>query len=180
MCLTDSLFFDSDCISAFLWVGKENILTQLYAGKMVIPKPVYDELSYPRIAHLKARVDGLLAVEAARVEAIDTDTKEYQCYYKLTVAPEHGHIVIGKGEAAAIALSRGRNGILASNNLKDICCFIKKYGLTHKTTGDILVEALQNGVITEEEGNLIWRNMLARRRKIGAASFSDYLRGECA
>ena len=52
---------------------------------------------------------------------------------------------------------------------------MQTYGLRHITTGDILVEAFQNAIITEEQGNLIWKNMLARRRRIGAESFTNYL-----
>ena len=177
--MTDSLFFDSDCISAFLWVKKESILAQLYTGRIVIPKSVYEELSYPRIAHLKARVDKMILEKQAWIEAIEIDTKEYQTYYKLTVLPEEGSVVIGKGEAAAIVLAQSRGGVIASNNLKDICFYVKRYGLRYMTTGDILVDAFQNEIITEEQGNLIWEHMLARRRKIGANSFSDYLLSVC-
>ena len=88
-------------------------------------------------------------------------------------------MVIGKGEAAAIVLAQSRGGVIASNNLKDICFYVKRYGLRYMTTGDILVDAFQNEIITEEQGNLIWENMLARRRKIGANSFSDYLLSVC-
>lgn len=174
--MIDSLFFDSDCISAFLWVGEEGILAQLYAGRIVLPKSVYDELSYPRIAHLKARADAMLAAGLARVEGIDIDTEEYRWYYKLTVAPEKGYMMIGKGEAAAIVMAKSRNGIIASNNLKDICFYREAFGLLHRTTGDILAEAFRNKLITEKQGNRIWEKMLARRRKIGADSFSEYLR----
>ena len=60
--MSDSkLFFDTDCISAFLWVGQEAILPKLYPGRIVIPEPVYDELSNPRIPHLKQRIDALKA-----------------------------------------------------------------------------------------------------------------------
>lgn len=45
--MIDSLFFDSDCISAFLWVNEQNLIALLYPGMVVIPKPAYDELSYP-------------------------------------------------------------------------------------------------------------------------------------
>ena len=45
------------------------------------------------------------------------------------------------------------------------------------TTGDILVEAFKAKLITEQEGNNIWNNMIKKRRKLGADSFSDYLRG---
>jgi hypothetical protein len=35
--------------------------------------------------------------------------------------------------------------------------------------------ALDAGYIDETQGNTIWANMIARRRRLGYASFSDYL-----
>jgi len=52
--LTDSLFFDTDCLSAFLWVGNEDLLVKLYPGKVMIPQQVYNELSSPRISNLNS------------------------------------------------------------------------------------------------------------------------------
>lgn len=104
--MTDSLFFDSDCISAFLWVGNENLLVKLYPGKIIIPKAVYDELSYPGITHLKARVDALFSAGQAQIMTIDSGTEAYALYYQLTVKPEAGHMVVGKGEASCIALAK--------------------------------------------------------------------------
>ena len=52
------LYFDTDCLSAFLWIKDESLLTQLYPGRVVIPKQVYDELG--RVPHLRARIDTLL------------------------------------------------------------------------------------------------------------------------
>lgn len=43
------------------------------------------------------------------------------------------------------------------------------------TTGDVLVEALEKGIITEAQGNKIWVDMVKRKRKLGADSFSEYL-----
>ena len=176
--MTDPLFFDNDCISAFLWVGNENLLTKLYPGKIFIPKPVYDELSYPGIAQLKARVDALLSAGQAQVEVISTNTETYALYYQLTVAPLDGHVIIGKGEAASIALAKSSDGIVASNNLKDISSYIDELGLKLVTTGDILLEALGKGYITEPQGNKIWTSMLAKRRKLGAPSFTDYMKSK--
>jgi hypothetical protein len=51
--LTDSLYFDTDCLSAFLWVKAEHIPAHLYSGKIKIPQPVYNELSIPAIAQRK-------------------------------------------------------------------------------------------------------------------------------
>lgn len=117
--MTDSLFFDSDCISAFLWVGNESLLVKLYPGRIVIPKPVYDELSYPGIAHLKTRIDSLLSAGQAHIKTIGIDTETYALYYQLTVAPQEGYVILGKGEAASIALAKSNEGIVASNNLTD-------------------------------------------------------------
>jgi len=173
--LIDPLFFDTDCISAFLWVRDESLLAQLYPGRIVIPRAVYTELSNPQIAHLKARVDAMLASGQAAIAEIDVGTDEYDVFYKLTQAPDDSHGVIGDGEAAAIALAKRQGGVVASNNLGDITLYIEEYGLKHTTTGDILIDACQRGLITEVEGNAIWARMIAKRRKLGAASFSDYL-----
>lgn len=96
-------------------------------------------------------------------------------YYNLAITPPKGTRVIGKGEAAAIALAKKADGILASNNLRDIKNYVDEYGLKHTTTGDILVEALERGIITEADGNALWANMLGKRRMLPTATFSDYL-----
>lgn len=59
--------------------------------------------------------------------------------------------------------------------LKDISVYVEEYGLLHVTTGDIMKMALDKGYIDEAQGNVIWANMIARRRKLGYATFSDYL-----
>lgn len=173
--MTESLFFDTDCLSAFLWVRAENILTELYRGKIKIPQQVYDELSSPVIAHLKMRIDALINNGDAIVQSIITDTPAHSFYVQLTSAPNERRIIIGKGEAAAIVLASLSSGILASNNIKDVAPYISDLNLKHITTGDILVKAFQQSLISEDDGNLIWSAMLAKRRKLGALSFTDYL-----
>jgi predicted nucleic acid-binding protein len=174
--LTEPLFFDTDCLSAFLWVNNQSLLAQLYPGRVVIPAEVYAELSNPAIPHLKAKVDIMVACGDARIESIMTETEEYRLYRKLVANPDPGHAIIGRGEAAAIALAKERNGILASNNLKDISVYINEFGLQHRTTGEILKEALKAGIITEVDGNQLWQDMLKKRRKLGYPTFSDYLK----
>lgn len=173
--MTDSLFFDNDCLSAFLWVGNENLLVKLYPGRVCIPKQVYDELSVPGISHLKAKVDTLLANNQVSLVEIMVGTEIFDLYYQLTEKPEAGHVIIGKGEAASIALAKYHDGIVASNNLKDISSYIEEFGLKHITTGDILVEAYNKGFISEADGNTLWSAMLAKRRKLGEKTFTDYL-----
>lgn len=65
-------------------------------------------------------------------------------------------MVIGKGEAAALPLTKVYGGIIASNNLKGISRFVEKYKFAHVTTGDIVVSAMNVGLINESTGNQIW------------------------
>ena len=106
--------------------------------------------------------------------SMDISSEEYTLYRELTTS-SGGNKVIGSGEAASISLAKKHNGVLGSNNLRDISYYINKYSLKHVTTGDILVEAFQKGLITEQEGNTIWVSMLNKKRKIGAASFTEFL-----
>ena len=110
-----------------------------------------------------------------KIESIQTGTDEYALYRQLTANPKQGHITIGRGEAAAIVLAKSQCGILASNNLKDISQYVSEFCLQHRTTGNILQEALTKGLITEASGNQLWQNMLKKRRQLGYATFSDFL-----
>ena len=147
--MTEKLFFDTDCISAFLWVKEENILFKLYPGRIILPKPVFNELSNPSIPHIKRKVNDLCLSGDVSTKEILVNTEEYKLYYELAISPPKGERIIGKGEAAAIALAKTYNGVIASNNLKDISKYVKKYKLDHITTADILVEALNKGYIDE-------------------------------
>ena len=172
--MTDDLFFDTDCLSAFLWINNTNILHELYGGRIVLPEPVYQELSNPSIPHIKQRADTMLRNKDISVKTIDTDTAEYKLYAEL-IHSEKGQKSIGRGEAGGIALAKVYNGILASNNYKDIAPYIEKYNLKHIDTGQILLEALERGLITEAEGNHIWSKMLAKKRRLQGNTFSEYL-----
>ncbi|MDU7496509.1 hypothetical protein [Sneathia sanguinegens] len=150
------------------------MLEKMFPGKIVIPKEVYNEIDRPMIPHLKTRIDQLIANGSAIVMSMDISSEEYALYRELTTDSGRNK-VIGRGEAASISLAKKHNGVLGSNNLRDVSYYIKKYSLKNVTTGDILVEAFQKGLITEQEGNTIWTNMLNKKRKIGANSFTEFL-----
>ncbi|MGH4139447.1 hypothetical protein [Clostridium sp.] len=173
--MIDKYFFDTDCLCAFLWVKNENLLIKLYGGKIILPGQVYSELSHPRTPHLKTLTDTLKNNGDILIENIEMDTEEYKIYCKLTRNPDKGFKVIGKGEAAAIALVKIRGGVLASNNMRDIQQYVEEYGLDHITTGDILIEALNKQYISEDEGNKIWAKMLLKNRKLPTNTFTDFL-----
>lgn len=174
--INKEMFFDTDCISSFLWVKRGDIVVNLFTGKIILPKPVYDELKNPHIPHIGRKVDELYNDKLLEVLDIEVGTEAYNIYYELAVNPPEGTLPIGKGEAAAIALAKVSGGVIASNNLRDIMHYVKKYNLKYVTTGDILVRALHNGEITEEEGNCIWSKMLSKRRKLPTATFTEFIK----
>lgn len=174
--MTDSYFFDTDCISAFLWVKEQSILPKLYPGQIVIPEQVYQELSNPCIEHLRKRLDIMFSHREVTRMRIESNTETYELYKQLTQKPDNDFIPIGNGEAAAIALAKTYSGTLASNNLHDIQQYVDFYNLKHITTADIMKKAYDEKLITENEGNKIWKEMLGKRRKLGWNSFSDYLK----
>ena len=173
--MTDKLFFDTDCISSFLWVNEENILFKLYSNKIILPKQVFIELSNPCVPHIGRRVKELCSNGDISTMEILTNTEEYELYHKLAILPSKGERRIGKGEAATVALAKTYNGIIASNNLKDIYKYIEKYNLEHVDTGKILIAALDNKYIDEATGNRIWTDMIARKRMLPATTFTEYL-----
>ncbi|MBR3170859.1 MAG: hypothetical protein IKF22_06335 [Lachnospiraceae bacterium] len=171
--MTEKYFFDTDCLSAFLWVREESILARLYAGRIILPTQVYNELQ--RVPHLQARVDVLKNHGDLSIESMETGSAEYLDYLQMTTSPEDGMRIIGRGEAAGIAMAKHREGTLASNNLRDVRLYVEKYKISHITTGDILIEAMDAGIITETDGNTMWAEMIRKRRILPTVTFSEYL-----
>ena len=141
----------------------------------MLPEPVYQELSNPCIPHIKKRADLLINGNVASVQQINVGTEEYELYKSL-VKGMKGEKQIGRGEAAGIALAKQYNGILASNNYKDIAPYIEKYGLKNTDTGHILIDAMEKKIITKADGNMIWKKMLDKNRKLPEKTFSEYIK----
>ncbi len=174
--MTEPLFLDTDCLSTFLCVGKENLVLQLYADRIGIPQQVYAELRIVRF--MRNTVDALIKANRVVLYQITAGTDAGNLYLKLTAQPDRGFKMIGNGEAAAIVLTREYNGILGSNNMRDILPYIRLFNLQHRTSADIMAEALEHHLINEGQGNAIWRDMLQRNRKLPAETFSEFLKSQ--
>ena len=66
------------------------------------------------------------------------------------------------------------NGILASNNFKDICKYVKKYNLSHITMATILMTCFKKEYISMDETEKIWQDMLVEEIKLPKKSFREY------
>ena len=128
------IFFDTDCLSAFLWVKEEHLLVSLNLGQLVLPRLVHAELSNPSVRHLGKQVDKLINGGHMRIMEIMTGTEEERLFRKMTTNPVCGLVPIGRGEAAALVLAKAHDGVVASNNLKDIGPYIARWGLRRMPT----------------------------------------------
>jgi len=171
--MIEPLFLDTDCLSTFLVVGRENLILQLYAGRIGIPQQVLIELN--KVKQFKIKLDGRLKTGKVIPFQLPAGSAEAAMYLKLTTSPDAGCKIIGSGEAAAIALAKQYDGILGSNNLRDILPYIRLFNLKYRTSADIMAEALERHLINEGQGNVIWRDMLQRNRKLPADTFTDFL-----
>lgn len=174
--MTDSIFIDTDCISAFLWVNGQSLVEQLYGGRIIVPRQVYDEIDRPCVAHLRERLDLMISRASVEILSMDILSEEYEMFRSLTVYSEQNKRVIGRGEAACISLAKKYNATIASNNLRDIMPYVRRYNLKHISTGDIICEAYDKGYISEDDANELWQRMLEKRRMLGASSFTEYLK----
>jgi len=169
--MTNDVFFDTDGISAFMWVGETNIIVELYGGNIVFPGEVYRELSNPKTPHLKGKADQLIKAGYARIETIEVGSSAYIVLKGLNT--DINGPMIGKGESAAIALAYTQHGIMASNNLKDISPYIKKYGIINITSLDILKEAERQGIINDSNAESIWRAMKVSGMLLPSGTYAE-------
>lgn len=166
-------FYDTDCLSCFIVINDTSILEELF-DCIYLPYEVYDEFNRPNTQNLKNRVDKLIEKAFVKILDFDTDSEEY--FHFMELSSEYFiDKPIGKGEAAVIAYAKKHNGIVASNNTRDVMPYVEKYNLERITTGDILVMAFENGIITEKEGNEIWSSMLKCNRWLSEKDFTSYL-----
>jgi hypothetical protein len=92
--MTEQIFFDTDCLSAFLWAGNENLIVQLYRSRIVLSQQVYDEIR--KVPPLKRRTDNLLTSRDVILTSIVVGTPESDLYMKLTTNPDAGYRIIGR------------------------------------------------------------------------------------
>ena len=86
-------------------------------------------------------------------------------------------MLIGKGEAMAIAFAKSNTGILASNNLKDIKRFVTAGDILNITSDDLfcLFYNKYKGETTPEEIESIRETMRLFGRRISPDSFYELL-----
>ena len=159
---------DTDFLSSFAWVDRMDILESLYSKRMLILEEVIEELE--RVPYLAEQVRLSIAAGHITPQVMLAGSPE-----ALQFARFHESGRYGAGEAACMAYILYHGGVLASNNLSDVKAFCTRNGIPLLTTPDVLRRLYDEGRLSISEADELWGNMLARRRKLPASSFSEYL-----
>lgn len=116
----------------------------------------------------------MIEIDFLKVNDIETD-EEYEVFLKFT-RNIYTKKPVGNGEASAMALAKVYNGVIASNNSKDVILTVEVECIPWIKTGDILEEAINSKIITINEGNKLWIEMLSKGRYLGKfKTLTDYL-----
>ena len=168
------VFFDTDYLSSFLRIERTDLILEKY-GKILISEQVKNEIcnegNYPKI---KQRFQSLYDNGDVEVFEIIEGSEEWDTY--LTLRLSSNEILKNIGEMSIISLAKAKNGILASNNLTDICEYVKKFNLEYTTTANTLVECFDDKTITCNEVKSYWRAMTQFGIKIPRTSFENFYR----
>lgn len=165
------IFYDTDVLSCFLSIHDVTLLKKLFE-KVIIPYEVFKELK--RAPFIFGDVIKLMDENFIEVRDEDAGSEAHKLFLSLHYG--YGFNPIGKGEAAAISLAVVYDGILASNNTKDVSDAVKHFNIVRIKTGDIFVKAFNEGLISEKQANVLWKKMISKNRYLTADSFSEYLK----
>lgn len=123
-----------------------------------------------RVPHLASRVKLSIRNGHIKCEAMFADSPEALQLAKFLETGRYG-----TGEASCMAYLIQHDGILGSNNLSDVKAFCIQSKKRLLTTADVMYQAYEAGHMNIDEADKIWGDMISKRRKLPALSFSEYM-----
>lgn len=162
------IIWDTDALSAFLWINKLEILVKKYSNfENIVLEAVLDELNHPSIPHIYKRFT--VHQDSFILTDLDiTDIEQITYFEELTN-------IMGSGEAACITYAKFHSGqYLGSNNLSDISKICEEENIIIISTGTILCELVEDSELSLPEAEKIWEAMKSKGRKLPQCSFKTY------
>ena len=174
MTLNKPIFYDTDCLESFLFVDAGHILEDLFS-KIIIPEQVYNEIMVENTPPVVKTNFKKLKEGFVEIKEITFTSKEYQAYKSIEKGfwSKTGQIC-GSGEAAAIALAHLNNGIVASNNLRDVYEYVESLDIEMITSSMILTQAVKKDIITKNTANSLYISMIDKGMSLPYDSYYEY------
>ncbi|MDO5850473.1 MAG: hypothetical protein Q4P14_04590 [Methanobacteriaceae archaeon] len=169
------IFYDADFLSSFLLINEVSFLKNLFS-EIIVPKEVFDELcehGSPKL--VKEGIIELKTLGIVKILNIEIPSNEYLIYKSIKNGNWHKDLKpLGKGESAALALAIDNDGVLASNNLKDVKYYVDKYNLPCLTSSYLIALCVEKNIISINKANSMWIKMIDEKRDVPANTFLDY------
>ena len=164
------IYFDADTLITFISVNQENLLFQLLGKRVCVPNQVFNELSLDNLS--SSVIEKLIKAKKIRKVSLESD-EETSLYYELRFGRK-GSKRIGDGETACLILAKTRSGYLASSNYADIASYVKAFGLENYSAARLLALCQEDNILTQDECSRIWRDFMARGRKMPFENYDQY------
>jgi predicted nucleic acid-binding protein len=158
------ILLDADVVIHFMKAGYQMQLCKIFPGRLVILDKVKAELQKRK----SNDIETFISWSKITVIPMPTDTDILKEYAQLIKSR-------GEGESACLAVARFNKQYIASSNLKDIRVYCELYEIGYYTTMDILVIAIENGIMTEMECDQFIVEVKNKGSKLPCNSIQEYL-----
>lgn len=150
-------------------VSRLDLLRKLSDFDFCIPLEVLNEIKDPT---QKERVNAEIATGGLRTIKIES-VEELQAYAEYAEQ-------FGKGEAASLAVAKCRDWVIATDEIKDkrLTREITERGIQVVNTPGILLKAIKQGLLSEEEADAIKTELERNRFRMKFESFREVVESE--
>jgi predicted nucleic acid-binding protein len=165
------ILLDSDVVRHFINGRQILKLAAIFPKRFVMLDKVKDELCKSK--QIASTVINFLSM--TKVDVIDFPNQKNIILEYAILSKK-----FGEGESACMAVAKFQKQFIASSNLKDIKSFCETHGITYLTTMDILIQAINNNIMTENECNEFITEVKLKGSKLPCNTILEYrrLKGE--
>jgi len=160
------ILLDSDVIRHLIKGDKLSLLHKLFGDHLVLLKVVYDELF--RSTQIQPIIENFIKFNNLKIIEFPSDNLE--------ILKEYANLKkrFGDGESACMAVAKFQNNIIASSNLKDIKDYCIQNKIVYLTTMDILLEAVDTQLLSEDNCNHVIQTIKAKNSKLPVNTIAEY------
>jgi len=159
------ILLDSDVVRHFINGNQIQKLTAIYPKRFVMLDVVFNELC--RSKQIEKTVTGF--VKMFQVELLDFPVKK-------EIVVEYAKLkkTFGDGESACMAVAKFHQQYIASSNLKDIKAYCEEHSIVYLTTMDILLDAINGGILSEKECNVFIKDVKDKGSRLPCNTIAEY------
>lgn len=159
------ILLDADVVRHFINGSRIFDLQKIYPKRFVMLEKVKDELC--RSKSLETVINNFISMTSLPLMPFPKELNIIKEYALLKKS-------FGDGESACMAVAKFQKQYIASSNLKDIKAYCEVNSIVYMTTMDILLEALEKGIMSEIECDKFIIDVKAKGSKLPVNTMAEY------